>query len=552
MNLMKNTCSEQLLRTLTHTFLLSIFLCSLSTGCTKRESPVTIGNRNQILHRGIGSDPEDLDPHTTTGITEFNIIKALLEGLVSTDPSTLAPLPGAAESWDVSDDGLTYTFHLRKDGIWSNGDPVKASDFVFSFKRILSPALGSAYSYMLFCMKNAEPFYKEEINDFSEVGATAIDDYTLEIRLNAPTPYFLSLIHHHSWFPVHPATVLKNGLIDQIGNPWTRPENYVGNGPFTLKLWEHDKKIVVQKSNTYWDKDSVKLNEIHFYPIGDHKVEERSFRASQLHITETLPLDRVQYYIESNSPFLKIAPYLGTYYYALNVNRPPLDNVKVRQALALAIDREQIVKYVTKGGEKAAYNFTPPNTAGYTSRAMITGGPAEARALLADAGFPNGVGFPRLQLLYNTSDSHARLAAAIQQMWKTVLNIDIELVNMEWKVYLAATQEKKYDISRQGWIGDYVDPNTFLDMWITGRGNNRPGYSNKKYDELLAIASTTLDQNQRYEYLQQAEKLLLDEMPIIPIYFYVSKSLVQPSVKGLMPNILDDHPYKYIHLEETN
>lgn len=524
----------------------------LVTGCSKRETPVDVGNRNQIYHRGIGSDPQDLDPQTTTGLTEFNVIKALIEGLVSVDPADLHPIPGAAESWDISEDGLTYTFHLRKNGLWSNGGPVTAGDFVFSYQRMLSPSLGSAYAYMLFCLQNGEQFYNGEISDFSKVGAKAIDDYTLELKLNAPTPYFLSLMHHHSWFPLHPPTILKHGKIDQLGNPWTKPENYVGNGPFTLQTWEYDKKIVVKKSDTYWDKDTVKLNEIHFYPIGDHKVEERSFRAGQLHVTETLPLDRVPYYIESKSPFLQIAPYLGTYYYAININKPPLDNVKVRRALGMAIDREKIVNYVTKGGEKPAYNFTPPGTAGYTSRALLTGGAEEARKLLAEAGYPNGEGFPRFQLLYNTSDAHARLAAAIQQMWKTTLNIDVELVNMEWKVYLAATHERKYDISRQAWIGDYVDPNTFLDMWITGRGNNRTGYTNKTYDDLLMKASTTLDQDKRYEYFQEAEKILLEDMPIIPIYFYVSKSLVQPSVKGRYPNILDDHPYKYIHLEETD
>jgi oligopeptide transport system substrate-binding protein len=543
---------SQTQRILLYTFIASLSVGILLSGCSKRESPVKIGNREQILHLGNGSDPQDLDPHTTTGIPESNIIKALTEGLVSIDPADLTPVPGAAESWDISDDKLTYTFHLRKSGVWSNGDPVTASDFVFSFQRILSPALGCAYAYMLFCIENGEKYYKEEITDFSMVGVKAIDDYTLRIKLRAPTPYFLSSIHHHSWFPVHPATVLKYGTIDQIGNAWTKPGNYVGNGPFTLQLWGYDKKIVVKKSDSYWDKAMVRLNEIHFYPIGDHKVEERSFRAGQLHVTSTIPLDRVPHYIDSKSPLLHIAPYLGTYYYAMNVNRPPFDNIKVRRALALAIDREKIVKYVTKGKEKPAYNFTPPETAGYTARAQIVGGPEEARKLLSEAGFPNGEGFPKTQLLYNTSDAHARLAAAIQHMWKTELNIHIELVNMEWKVFLATTQEKKYDISRQAWVGDYVDPNTFLDMWITGRGNNRAGYSNKKYDELLEKAATAMDQKERHEYFQEAEKLLLEEMPIIPVYFYVSKSLVKPSVKGWLPNVLDDHPYKHIHLEETD
>lgn len=518
-------------------------------GCGRRETRVQIGDREQILHLGNSSEPKDLDPHIVTGVTENNILMALLEGLVSEDPHDLQPVPGTAERWDVSEDGTVYTFHLRKNARWSNSDPVTADDFVFSFRRILSPALGSPYAYMLFCLVNAEEYNRGETDDFSTVGVEASDAHTLKLTLLNPVSYFLSLLNHFSWYPVHPATILKFGAIDQLGSRWTRPENFVSNGPFVLKSWEPGKRISVSKSETYWDKERVRLNGIAFHPIGDHQIEERSFRGGQLHVTGTIPIDRISFYREQRPNLLRLDPYLGTYYYLINVTRPPLNDVRVRKALAMSIDRSQIVQYVTRAGEAPAYHFTPPDTAGYTCSARLEEGVEKAQQLLAEAGFPGGQGFPRLQLLYNTSDAHARIAQAIQQMWKTALGIDIELVNEEWKVYLADTLAKKYDIARAGWIGDYVDPNTFLDMWVTDGGNNRAAWSHAEYDRLIHAASRVLDRVERAELFQQAEALLVQELPIIPMYFYRSKSLIQPSVKGWNPTILDHHPYKYVYLE---
>jgi len=518
-------------------------------GCASRETPVAIGNREQILHLGNLSEPKDLDPHIVTGVTEQNILSALLEGLVAEDPCDLHPVPATAATWDVSEQGRVYTFYLRREAKWSNGDPVKAQDFVFAFNRILSPGLGAPYAYMLFCLTNAESYYRGQITDFSKVGARALDDHTLELRLTSPVSYFLALLSHQSWFPVHPPTILKWGRMDQIGTPWTRPGNFVGNGPFVLKEWEPGSRIVVRRSDTYWDRDRVRLREVQFWAIGDHQIEERAFRAGQLHVTGTVPIDMLQFYRDRYPERLRLAPYFGTYYYLLNVRRPPLDDVRVRRALALAINREQIVRYITRAGEDPAYNFTPPGVAGYVPRARLTGDPVTARALLAEAGFPGGRGFPKLQLLYNTSEAHERIAQAIQQMWKDNLGITIELVNMEWKVYVAQTQSGKYDLARAGWIGDYPDPNTFLDMWVTGGGNNRTGWSNPLYDSLIREAAREQDPAARLELFQQAEKILMDEVPIIPIYFYRSKALVHPAVKGWFPNLLGRHPLKYVYLE---
>jgi len=541
-------CTSSLLPIFVFCFLLSALLFS---ACAKRETRVELGDRNQEFHFGNGSEPKDLDPHIVTGVTEHNILVALLEGLVAEDPKTLEPVPGAASHWEIADDGLTYTFHLRPEAKWSNGETLTANDFVFSYQRMLTPALGSPYAYMLYCMENAEAYSSGETTDFSTVGVTAVSPQTLEIRLRAPTPYFLSLLNHFSWFPVHPATILTHGEIATLGSQWTRAGNFVGNGPFTLASWQPNKQISVEKSSTYWDRDNVKLNAIHFYPIGDHTIEEHAFRAGQLHVTGTIPIDRIAHYQKKAPELLRLDPYLGCYYYLFNVEREPLNDPRVRRALALAIDREKITKFVTRGGEVPARHFTPPGTGGYTARAKLAGGLAEARQLLAEAGYPNGEGFPTLSVLYNTADSHARIAEVIQQMWVTGLGINIELVNMEWKVYLAQTQNGDYDIARAGWIGDYVDPNSFLDMWVTGGGNNRANWSNAAYDAHIRSASETQDPVKRLEQFQQAEQILMDDVPIMPIYFYRSKSLVQPSVRGWHPTLLDHHPYKHIWLEPT-
>jgi len=528
-------------------------LCAafLGQGCAARERTVDAATREGVLLLGNLSEPKDLDPHVVTGVTEFNIISALLEGLVAEHPTDLSPVPAAAERWTVSDDGTVYTFFLRNNGRWSNGDPVTADDFVFSFRRILSPGLGSPYAYMLYGLRNAEPFHRGAGTNAAAIGARALNPLTLELTLDAPVPYFLSLLAHHSWFPVHPATVLRFGAADALGTQWTQPGNFVGNGPFVLTEWKPGNYIAVGRSTNYWDAAAVSLSGIRFYPIGDHKIEERSFLAGQLHVTGTVPIDRIDFYRKSRPEILRLDPYLGVYYYILNVTRPPLNDPRVRRALAMAIDRDRIVRFVTRGGEEPALCFTPPGTAGYTCRAPFKADPDGARRLLAEAGFPGGAGFPKVSVLFNTSDAHARIAQAVQQMWKNTLGVEVDLLNMEWKVYLDQTQSLKYDIARAGWIGDYVDPNSFLDLWVTGGGNNRAGWSNAAYDALIRQAAKTRDGAARLELFQQAEAILLDEMPVIPFYFYRSKSLLDRSVRGWNPTILDHHPYKHVSLDAT-
>jgi len=527
----------------------AVFMLWVVSGFGNRQSRIKDVTSKGILLLSNGTEPEDLDPHLVTGVPEHNIISALIEGLVSEDPKDLHPIPGIAERWEISEDGKKYTFFLRPDALWSNGEPVTAHDFHKSFERMLTPSMGSEYAYMLYSMKNAEAFNTSKIKDFSKVGSRVVDQRVLEITLENATPYFLSLINHYTWYPVHIPTVEKHGPISQRGNKWTKPGNFVGNGPFKLKEWRLNDVVIVEKNPTYWDADSVKLNEIHFYAIDQANTEERSFRAGQLHNIYTMPLGKIDRYKRDYPDLIKIEPYAGTYFYRINVTKPPTNNPLVRRALAMAIDREAIVKSVTRGGQLAANFFTPPGTGGYTSRAHIPSDVEKARNLLAEAGYPNGENFPKLEILYNTSEGHRRIAEAIQEMWKKSLNIDITLVNQEWKVFLAAQRQIDYQICRAGWIGDYVDPNTFLDMWTSWSQQNQTGWSSEEYDGLIREASRTQNMKARLELFQEAEAILMDEVPIIPIYIYTRVYALHPSVKGWFANILDHHPYKSIWLD---
>jgi len=519
-------------------------------GCGSGESNVVQGNRDGILHFGNGTEPQGLDPHVVTGIPESHIVSALFEGLVAKNPYTLEPEPGVAQSWEISDDGLTIRFHLNPTARWSNGDPVTAGDFVWSWQRALSPAMGNQYAYMLYPVENAEAFATGKLQDFTEVGVKALDAHTLEVRLNAPTPYFIQLMDHHSTFALHRPTIEKFGKATDRFTPWTRVENFVGNGPFVLEDWQLNRRITVKKSATYWDRDRVKLNGIVFYPTENISTEERMFRVGQLHYTQVVPLDKIPVYrAMNNSPYVN-APYLGTYFYLLNTHEPPLDDVRVRQALSLAVDREQLNKTVLHSTNLPAYSITPPGTLGYQPPQLFHHDVAKARQLLAEAGYPDGKNWPGVELTYNTSESHLKIAVALQQMWKTALNIDVTLVNQEWKVYLDSIDQMDFQMARRGWIGDYVDPNNFLDLFLCNGGNNNTGFCDPVYDELiLRKAPQAKTREERFRIFQEAETRLMRQMPIIPIYTYTSNHLIQPSVHGMPSNLMDYINFKYVSLD---
>lgn len=532
--------------------LASIATLSLATGCSRSgNTPVAEGIKNQVLHIGNGTEPSELDPNIVTGVPESNILAALLEGLVAEDPKDLHPVPGAAESWTISPDGKTYTFKMRKGAKWSNGEPVTAHDFEYSWKRILNPKLGAEYAYMLHYVKGAKAFNEGKTTDWNTVGAKAKDDYTFVVTLENPTPFFLAILTHQSTFPVNKGAVEKFGHYDDKTQiKWTRAGNFVGNGPFMLKAWEPNKIIIVEKNPNYWDAATLKLNAIHFHPIESEQTEENAFRTGQLHITNTVPSPLIPEYKKNKPNLLHINPYLGTYYYRINVTK--VKDKRVRQALNMALDRKSIVDFVTKGGQIPALNFTPAGTGGFTPQPKIEENVEKARKLLAEAGYPEGKGLGPIEILFNTSEGHKSIAEAIQQMWKKNLGIEVTLTNQDWKVYLNSQKTLAYHVSRAGWIGDYNDPNTFLDMFVTNGGNNQTGFSSKEYDSLVEKAAKAKSQAERFKYFQRIEEILIDEAPVIPIYTYTRVKLMDPSVKGFYPNVLDHHPLKFIYLESAD
>ena len=534
---------------------LAIALLTLTAGCGKQETGSTTGANksapagSKIMRVGNGTEPVDLDPHVVTGVQEHKIITALLEGLVAYSP-TGDTAPGVAEHWTISDDGLVYTFHLRANAKWSNGEPLTSQDFVSSFKRILTPSLGAEYAYKLFHLVGAEEFNTGKITDFTQVGAKAIDGRTLQLTLKHRTPFLLESLKHYAWFPVHIPTVEKFGGLARKGSAWTRPGNYVGNGPFNLVEWKQNQKIVVTRSPTYWDHATVKLDGIEFFAIDSADTEERLFRTGKLDYAYSLPLGKIETYRREHTDTYRQAPYYGTYFYRINTTRKPLDDKRVRRALALAIDRESIIKNILRdAGQTPAFNFTPPSDQ-FTATARLSGDLAEARRLLTEAGYPDGKGMPAVEILFNTLDSHRVIAEAIQQMWKTRLGINATIQNQEWKVYLDSQQTLDYQVARAGWIGDYGDPHTFLDMWVTGGGNNQTGWSNADYDRLIRGALGANTENERMAVYQKLEAILADEVPVIPIYFYTRIYAISPKVKNWITTPLDNRDWKWVDIAD--
>ena len=531
---------------------LLIAAIAVVAACGGGESNVAQGNREGILHYGNSSEPQGLDPHVVTGVPENHIVRALFEGLAVKNPYTLEPEPGVAQSWDISDDGRIVTFHLNPEAKWSNGETMTAQDYVWSWHRALNPVMGNSNAYMLFPVKNAEGYATGKITDPNDVGVKALDERTLQVTLNEATPYFIQLMDHYSTFAVHRATLEKFGKATDRFTRWTRVENIVSNGAFRLKEWQLNRRITIEKSATYWDADNVKLNGVVFYPTENISSEERMFRVGQLHYTGSLPLDKIPVYqAMENTPYVR-APYLGTYYYLINVTRPPLDDVRVRQALSMAVDRERLNATVLQNANVPAYSITPPGTLGYQPPLVFGYDVAKARQLLAAAGYPDGAGWPGLELIYNTSESHRKVAVALQQMWKDALNIEITLSNQEWKVYLDSVNQLDFDIARRGWIGDYVDPNNFLDLFLSGGGNNSTGFANEIYDDMiLQQAPQAKTREERFAIFHRVETLLMEQMPIIPIYTYSSQHLIHPSVQGMPSNLMDSLNLKYVWLDNN-
>jgi oligopeptide transport system substrate-binding protein len=496
-----------------------------------------VGN---VLRFVNGPEPETIDPGLMSGQPDGRIARAIFEGLVTPDPRTLEPIEGVASRWERADDGVTYTFHLRTDAVWTNGDRVSAHDFAWSWMRVLHPDTPARYADLFYLIRNARAYKAGEIDDPAAVGIRALDAQTFEVVLETPTPYFLQLVTFYPFLPVHRASV------ERYGDAWTHPEHIVTNGPFRLAMHRQNDRFHLEKFQEYWDAANVRLDGIVAYSLDDLSTMLNMYRAGMTDWNPSgyLPAEYIPY-VQHYEDY-RAGPFLGSYFYSMVVTRPPFDDKRVRQALGFAINREQITSFVLHNSVSAWGRIVPDGFAEYPYPDPVRFDPEKARQLLAEAGYPGGDGFPTIEILFNTSEDHKKIAEAIQAMWKQHLGIDVKLLNQEWASYMRTTIDREYQVARRTWIGDYVDPNTFLAILRGGEGNNRTNWSNARYDELVAAAADELDAERRMRLLAQAEAIALDEMPFIPIYSYRTREFVAPYVRGWYPTALDAHPLKYI------
>ncbi|MFT4766999.1 MAG: oligopeptide transport system substrate-binding protein [Glaciecola sp.] len=518
-------------------------------GCSPGESRVVQGNRDGVLYLGNGTEPQSLDPHVLSSSPDSRIAGALYEALITYNPYDLSVEPGVAERWEFSEDRTEITFYLNPDARWSNGEPITAEDFRWSWMRAITPAMGNLLIEVFYGIRNAEAYSKGLIDDADVVGIRVIDPHTLRVELAYPDPFALLNFAYVYMAPVHRATIEAHGAMTDRYSAWTKPENFVGNGPFTLEDWKMQRFVKVKRNPYYWDNDKVALNAMVFRPIESATTEERMFRSGQLHSTSMVPNNKVKGYREQPESPMVEGPYMGSYYYLLNNKRPPLDNLSVRRALALAVDRKTLASTVLQDTVLPSANYVALGMPDYEHPQVLAFNPVEARRLLSEAGFPNGKGFPAITLNYNTSENHRSVAVAVQQMWKQHLNIDVTLANQEWKVYLDTIENRDYQIARMGWIGDIV-PSAFLDRMVSNGPTNRSGFASNEFDDIIFNRiRPEKDKAKIMTLYREAERILLEDTPLIPIYSYKVKRLAQPSVKGMPSNQIDYINYKYVELD---
>lgn len=493
------------------------------------------------------AEPETLDPHRLSGAYDSNIAVQIFEGLMSRGSDWATVVPGQAETYSVSQDGRVYTFRLRPQLKWSDGSRLTAQDFQYSIIRAMDPVTANPYAYWFTdVIEGGDVFYKSPTpENRKKVQVDATDDRTLTITLKKPVPYFLQLLAETAAFPV------KREVVEKHKDAWIRPGNIVSNGPFQLVDWKVNDRIVLEKNPHYYAAEKVRLKRAVAMPIVDKQTAVNLFRQGRLDWSgpQGAPNSLVPAY--RSDPQFRIHPAFITYFYRFNTKKPPLNDVRVRQALSLAINRLELVERVTRAGELATSVYVPPKIGDSKSVETLIGidhkqNLARAKQLLSEAGFPNGKNFPSLELLYNTDETHKRVALAIQQMWKKDLGIDVKLYNQEWKVYLQKQQMLDFDISRAGWSGDYPDPASFLEIFLAESGNNQTGWKNPSYDELFQNANKQTDPKLRAGLLSQAESLLLKESPIMPLFFYTNFGFLRPEVQGFEPNLIDRPFLKYI------
>ncbi len=521
-----------------------LMLLAVSAGTTALATDLAA---EQVLHKGNGAEPQTLDPHKAEGVPSSNIMRDLYEGLTSESPDGEV-IPGAAERWDISADGRVYTFYLRKTARWSNGDPVVAEDFVAGLRRSANPATLSHYSQILSSIENAEAVTAGDVPP-EKLGVVALDDHTVQITLKAPTPYFLGLLNHSSTYPIN------RRAFRQFGDKFTRLGNLVSNGAYVLSDWVVQSHIVLDRNPEYWDNANTVIDRVYYHATEDQSSELKRYRAGELDWTNEVPLAQISWIRENLKDEFYVSTYLGTYYYGFNLTQPPFkNNKKLRRALSMAVDREIIVEKVSRLGEQPAYSWVPPGINNYNAQTPSWAQMprelrhAEARRLYAEAGYgPDNPLY--IELRYNTSENHKKIAVAIAAMLKQTLGVRASLINQEWKVFLETRKQKRVtQLFRAGWIGDYNDAYTFAELLHSKHGINDQGYNSPEYDALLAAASVEGDFHKRREILQQAERVLLEDQPIMPIYFYVNKRMVKPYVAGFQPNIMDHHYSKNMRI----
>jgi len=524
------------LRSIALHFSILIFLLVL-TSCAQRETAVDAGLRTQTLHVGNNAEPPDLDPHTNNSTVVGFIQHALFEGLVNLANDGTTILPGVAERWEISSDGRTYTFYLRANATWSNGDAVTATDFLAAFRRFLEPKLGCEAANLLFPLVRARDFLEGRTKDFADVGVKAPDERTVVLSLAFRAPYFLNVLTDHHLRPLHRPSLAKFHGVDQRGGKWTAPGNLISNGPFVLKEWKQNQVLVVGKNPRYWDATRVRLNEIRFSPIEDAAAEERAYRAGQLHVTNKLPQSKIDTYAQQPGSGLHSVPILRTNFVAFSTQRPPFNDVRVRRAFSLAIDRERIAHTAAKGRATPAFSFVRPGVGGYTFPPFLRHDPAAAQALLAEAGFPGGAGFPALDYTVGSRDQDDLLVAqALQQMWQQTLGVKVGIASTELKVWLDLLRTKTFALTADNWNMGIDDPTEMLALGVTGDPNNDSGWSDPRYDAAFVAVNHAPDEPARRAAIALCEQLIADEAPYAPVFFTTRAHLVHPTVQGWRDN----------------
>ncbi len=522
-----------------------VSLCALVlTGCGDSRSSAEKAAEQGILIVGNNQEPLSLDPHKATAVADGKIIAALLEGLVRPDAQDETRIhPGMALSWSHNDTATEWTFCLR-DACWSDGAPVTAGDFEYAYKRLLHPQFGGKYAEMLYPLKNAEAYNRGEC-EWHQVGVKVIDDRTLKLELAGPTPHLLHLLLHFTWCPVPAHAVEAHGGMLDRRSLWSRVGNWVGNGAYILDSHHYNDYLFVSANPRYWRASEVQNKGIRFLPIVNGYTETRMFMDGKLHISNNVPPELLGVARNRCPDAYCQDAYYCTIFYRLNTTRPPLNDVRVRRALSLAINRMALVNDVARGAGRPATTFTPPG-AGYELKSTDTPAQSdaaeEARRLLADAGYPGGKGFPTLEIMTTSRDVQRVMAETIQAMWLKELGIHVEIRSCEWTAYKAAQQNGDYDISSSSWSGDFLDPATFVELWRSGGGNNCTGWGSAACDAALATARNSGSAGERRNQLRLAEQLMLEAQPVIPLYWSERTYLKSPAVRGWFPLLLDNHP----------